>query len=79
LGVSDDPNALKYFNWDSNNGLFNNNQWEKVKKSNDSLSLKLDSIKQSGIMSILAFGDSSFYRQTMFVTPGDSIFFKIKK
>lgn len=78
IGTSDDPNALKYFNWNSNNGLFNNNQWKNVKKTNDSLYLKIDLIKQSGIMSILAFGDSSLYRQTMFVTPGDSIFFEIK-
>lgn len=79
IGVTDDLKAFKFFNWSNMSYLFGKNHKIETRKiTRDSLYLRLDSIKQFGIMTITAFGDSATYVNKVFVTPGDSLFLRIK-
>ena len=79
IGTTDDPKAFKYFNWLNMSYLFGeNHHFEAKKVKKDSLYLRLDSIRKSGIMSFAAFGDLATYVNKVFVIPGDSILFTIK-
>lgn len=78
-GKTDDLNAFKYFNLINESSLFGGNHRNAIQQViKDSLYLRLDSIKQPGIMTAMAFGDSALYRQRIFVTPGDRISIIIK-
>lgn len=73
-GKTDDLKAFRYLNWMNDSYLYGGNHKDISKVIvGDSLYLRLDSLKQSGIMSLVTFGDSGRYRQRLFVTPGDSI------
>ena len=78
-GITDDPKAFKYFNWLNMSYFFGENHKIEIRKiKKDSLFIRLDSIKQSGIMAFTAFGDSATYVNKVFVTPGDSLLLRIK-
>ncbi|TGV00873.1 hypothetical protein [Flavivirga rizhaonensis] len=78
-GVTDDPKAFKYFNWLDESSLFGGAHRGETKKiSRDSLYMSLDSLSQPNVMEVIAFGDSLNYVHRVFVTPGDSILFKIE-
>jgi len=77
-GTSDDPKALQYFNLINNSYLFGTDHKFLTKNiSTDSIYIKLDSINKSQLLEVWAFGDTLHYTR-VFVTPGDTLQFKIK-
>lgn len=79
-GFSDDSIALKYFNWIDGTSLFGgeNKISDKILLNANQINITLDSVEQPEIMELIAFGSSRGYAVRVFVTPGDSIRFKIE-
>ena len=77
-GTADTPQALQYFNLINNSYLFGSNHKYLSKSiSTDSLYFELDSIRKSQLLEVWAFGDTLYYTR-VFVSPGDTLQFKIK-
>jgi hypothetical protein len=79
-GTSDDPIALEYINIINNAYLFSKND-KTLKKYilNDTINIEIDLIFKSQSFDILIFGNSSFYRSKIYIGPGETVSFKIRK
>ncbi|MCM4155816.1 thioredoxin family protein [Gramella sp. AN32] len=79
IAHGDDPKAFEYFNVMDNSYLFGTNHKDVEKKIfKDSMILKLNSIVDSQLMEIIAFGNNKNYRTKFFIEPGDTIRFEMK-
>jgi thiol-disulfide isomerase/thioredoxin len=78
--MSDDTLALRYFNVLSNAYLFGQ-PYKNIKKNihHDSIYIEVDSIVKPQSFNVYIFGDSSYYGTRIFLAPGDTISFKIKR
>ena len=77
-GTSDDTIALKYINIINNDYLFGtNHKYIKKQILMDSIHIALDSIDTSQTFEFITFGEG-LYRTNIFITPGDTLSFKIK-
>jgi len=78
-GTADDTLALKYINLINNAYLFGKN-YKNTKRNffKDSIYIEVDSIFKPQSFEFVSFGDSTFYRSQIYLTPGDSVSFKIK-
>lgn len=78
-GKTDDPMAFEYLNFLHSSFIFKSSIKENfVQNFGDSLTASLRPVEEPQLLEIMAFGDSTNYDTRVFITPGDSIFMKIK-
>lgn len=78
-GISDDPKALHAFFVHNNSYLFGtSHKYSKKTIRNDTLTIELDSVIQNQLLEIHIAGDTIGSITRIYVSPGDSLNFKIK-
>lgn len=80
IGTADDTLALRYINLMNNGYLFGRNHKNTKRKFyKDSIYIEVDSIFKPQSFEVGVFGGATYFRTHIFVAPGDTIFFEIKK
>jgi len=77
-GISDDVEALNYFNVFDYSSFFPENYQDNVEKFDDSLKLVLESINSPRLLEIFAASETDIYKAQIFVKPNDTVVFEIK-
>lgn len=79
-GTADESSFIKYFNLSDESNFYNKNYNYKSKSTNeDSISFNLNNIDYPQVLEIMAFQKNLFHNTRIFVTPGDSVQFELKK
>jgi hypothetical protein len=79
-GTADESSFIKYFNLSDESNFYNKNYTFKSKSTNeDSISFHLNNIDYPQVLEIMAFQKNLFHNTRIFVTPGDSVQFELKK
>ena len=79
-GTADESSFIKYFNLSDESNFYNKNYKYKSKSTNgDSISFHLNNINYPQVLEIMAFQKNLFHNTRIFVTPGDSVQFELKK
>jgi thiol-disulfide isomerase/thioredoxin len=79
-GTADESSFIKYFNLSDESNFYNKNYKFKSKSTNeDSISFHLNNINYPQVLEIMAFQKNLFHNTRIFVTPGDSVQFELKK